>query len=118
FKKATNKTNLKHNNREQKKYDNDKIDVSREKENKYLIQEDIRDLYEREFGEALENYNAKQRRADRKIKSYYKHIESSKKTAVQQELVVQVGTGYDNQDYEFDDENWHKANEILEEYFN
>lgn len=118
FKKATNKTNLKHNNREQKKYDNDKIDVSREKENKYLMQEDIRDLYEREFGEALENYNAKQRRADRKIKSYYKHIEASKKTAVQQELVVQVGTGYDNQDYEFNDDNWHKANEILEEYFN
>lgn len=118
FKKATNKTNLKHNNRQQKKYDNDKIDISREKENKYLIQENIRDLYEREFGEALEVYNKKQRRSDRKIKNYYEHVKASKKTAVQQELVVQIGTGYNGQDYTFGDDNWHKVNEILEEYIN
>jgi len=52
--KSTTKTNIKHNNREQDEYENKLIDVSREKENKYLIQEDIKKIYEREFGEALE----------------------------------------------------------------
>src|SRR5690625_5559372 len=78
LKKSTTKTNIDHNNRtmsDKEKERNSHIDYERSDENKYLIQEDIRDLYEREFGEALENYNAKQRRADRKIKSYYKHID-------------------------------------------
>ena len=117
FKKATKKTNLKHNNRQQEEYDNKKIDKSRMKNNKYLVQDDIKKIYEREFGEALEKYNAKQKRKDRKIKNYFEHVKGSKKTAVQQELVVQVGTGYNGQDYEFGDEYWHKTNEILEEYF-
>lgn len=111
--KSTKKTNLKHNNREQKEYDNDKIDVSREKENKYLVQEDIREIYEREFGEALEKYNAKQKRKDRKIKDYYTHIQKGKKTSPQQEMILQVGEG---KDYEFGDDGWRIANEILEEY--
>lgn len=116
FKKATNKTNIKHNNRtmsEKEKERNPHIDHSRSHENKYLIQEDIRDIYEREFGEALENYNAKQKRADRKIKDYYKHIEASKKTSTQQEMIIQVG---DKDDFKNED-NRKLANEILEEWF-
>lgn len=117
LKKATNKTNLKHNNREQKEYDNKEIDVSRMKYNKYLVQENIRDLYEREFGEVLKKYNDKQRRKDRKIKSYYNHVLEGKKTSTQQEIVIQVGSGFHAEDYEFGDNNWNKVNEILEEYF-
>jgi hypothetical protein len=111
--KSTTKTNIKHNNREQDEYENKLIDVSREKENKYLIQEDIKKIYEREFGEALEKYNAKQKRKDRKIKDYYKHIQKGKKTSPQQEMIIQVGEG---KDYEFGDDGWRIANEILEEY--
>lgn len=116
LKKATNKTNIKHNNRtmsDAEKEKNKHIDDSRSDENKYLVQEDIKNLYEREFGEALERYNAKQTRSDRKINSYYKHIETSKKTATQQELIIQVG---DKDDFA-SKEDFALANEILEEWF-
>ena len=116
LKKSTTKTNIDHNNRtmsDKEKERNSHIDYERSDENKYLIQEDIRDLYEREFGEALENYNAKQRRADRKIKSYYKHIEASKKTSTQQEMIIQIG---DKDDFS-NNENREIVNTILEEWF-
>src|SRR5699024_1719116 len=73
------------------KHKNSHIDYERSKENKYLVQKDIRDVYKEEFGDALEKYNNKQTRNDRKIKDYYKHIEASKKTATQQEMIIQVG---------------------------
>src|SRR5699024_12175583 len=94
LKKSTTKTNIDHKNRtisDKEKERNSHIDYERSDENKYLIQEDIRDLYKREFGEALEIYNATQRRADRKIKDYYKHIEASKKTTTPQEMTIQIG---------------------------
>lgn len=92
---------------------NPHIDQSRSNENKYLVQEDLKELYEREFGGALEKYNAKQKRHDRKIKDYYKHVESSKKTSVQQEMIIQVG---DKDDFS-NPENRKVANEILEDWF-
>lgn len=98
---------------EKEKEQNTHIDDSRTDENKYLVQEDIKELYEREFGEALENYNAKQTRSDRKIKDYYKHIEASKKTSTQQEMIVQIG---DKDDFT-NENNRQLANEILEEWF-
>ena len=70
FKKATNKTNIKHNNRdftEKQKAQNSHIDFSKSDENKILVQKDLRELYEREFSEPLKNYNDKQKRNDRKI---------------------------------------------------
>lgn len=116
LKKATNKTNIKHNNRElsdKEKERNSHIDDSRSDENKYLVQENLRELYKREFGEALENYNAKQKRNDRKIDDYYKHIEKSKKTSLQQEMIIQVG---DKDDFSSREE-FASANAILEEWF-
>lgn len=116
LKKATNKTNIKHNNRtmsEKEKERNSHINYSRSNENKYLVQKDLRELYQEEFGEALEKYNAKQKRNDRKIDDYYKHIQASKKTALQQEMIIQVGDLNDfssREDYE-------KANEILLDWF-
>ncbi|MGH0533492.1 plasmid recombination protein [Bacillus paranthracis] len=115
LKKATNKTNIRHNNRtmsEKEKEQNSHIDYSRSDENKYLVQKDLKKLYREEFGEVLENYNSKQKRNDRKIDDYYKHIQSSKKTSLQQEMIIQVGDKDDfssKQDFE-------KANEILEEW--
>lgn len=115
--KATSKTNLNHNNREltdKQKEDNKHINYERSHENKYLVQDNIRDLYEREFGQALENYNAKQTRSDRKINDYFKHIQASKKTATQQEMIIQVG---DREDF-FNEENREIASDVLEEWFN
>ncbi len=93
---------------------NNHINYSRSDENKYLIQGDLKKLYEREFGESLEKYNEKQTRSDRKIDDYYKHIEASKKTSVQQEMIIQVG---DKEDFSSDDQR-EEANKILEEWFN
>ena len=39
-----------------------------------IIHQDIRDAYDEIFGEAVEEYNSKQKRADRKIKNYYEKI--------------------------------------------
>lgn len=116
LKKATNKTNINHNNREmteKQRERNDHIDYSRSDENRYLVQDDIKELYAREFGDALQKYNDKQTRSDRKIDDYYKHIEASKKTAVQQEMIIQVG---EKEDFRSKEER-ERANEILEEWF-
>lgn len=112
----TEKTNIDHNNRamsDKEKKRNSHIDYSRSDENKYLVQEDIKKIYEREFGEALEKYNAKQKRKDRKIKDYYKHVQKSKKTKPQQEMIIQVG---DKDDFS-SKEDFQRANEILLEWF-
>ncbi len=98
---------------EKEKERNSHIDYSKSDENKYLVQKDLKELYQEEFGEVLGNYNAKQKRNDRKIDDYYKHIQSSKKTSLQQEMIIQVGDLNDfisHADYE-------KANEILLEWF-
>lgn len=98
---------------EKEKERNSHIDYSKSDDNKYLVQKDLKELYQEEFGEVLENYNAKQKRNDRKIDDYYKHIQSGKKTALQQEMIIQVGdlnNFISNADYE-------KANEILLEWF-
>lgn len=116
LKKATNKTNIKHNNRvmnEKEQERNSHINQSRSHENKYLVQKDIKELYQEEFGEVLEKYNAKQKRNDRKIDDYYKHIQSSKKTSLQQEMIVQVG---DMKDFNYLAD-YEQANEILLEWF-
>jgi hypothetical protein len=116
LKKATNKTNIKHNNRtmsEKEKERNSHIDYSKSDDNKYLVQKDLKELYQEAFGEVLENYNAKQKRNDRKIDDYYKHIQSGKKTALQQEMIIQVG---DLNNF-ISDADYEKANEILLEWF-
>lgn len=113
----TGKTNIAHNNRtmsDKEKELNPHIDESRSSENKYLVEKDIKEVYKEEFGEALEKYNAKQKRNDRKIKDYYKYICASKKTKPQQEMIIQVG----NKDDFSSREDYEKANQILEEWFN
>lgn len=116
FKKSTTKTNLNHNNRsftEKQKDKNDHINYDRSDINKYLVQKDLKELYEIEFGPALEKYNQKQTRTDRKIDSYYNHIKDSKKTALQQEMIIQVG----DKDYYQNGGDWRIGNYILEEWF-
>ena len=101
--KSTTKTNIKHNNRELTKNEmrtNKHIDESRSNMNIIYKQKDLREVYDEQFSEALKNYNDKQRRKDRKIDDYFEHISNSKKTMVQQELIIQLGTKDDfkNQD--------------------
>lgn len=116
FKKSSTTTNLKHNNREfteKQKEKNSHIDFERTHENKSLAQKDLKELYEQEFAKPLEKYNDKQKRNDRKIDNYYQHIKDSKKTSLQQEMIIQVG---DKDDFKNEDD-FEKANEILEDWF-
>ena len=118
LKKDTTKTNIKHNNRkfnDKEKEQNSHIDFSRSGENVYLVERSLKELYKREFGQAQADYNAKQKRADRQIKNYYDQVKASKKTSLQQEMIVQVGG---NEDFKGNPENQKLANEVLEEWFN
>lgn len=70
-----------HNRREYEKYGKptpDNIDVSKSHENITLVDKDIKEAYREIFGEALDKYTAKQKRADRKIEDYCDHIKKSK----------------------------------------
>lgn len=71
--------NLAHNIRS---YGEDKmpsnIDVSRMQENVIIHHETLHAAYHRLFDEPVEEYNNKQKRADRKIKDYYQHVKNSK----------------------------------------
>jgi uncharacterized protein YukE len=92
------KSNMAHNNRENV-HGNPGIDQSRLDENIYFVQKDIREVYEDVFGEAVESYNAKQSRKDRKIEDYYDKIHNDSKTHEQRELVVAIGEGKDDEKY-------------------
>ena len=53
--------------------------------------EDIKAVYHEMFDEALEKYNAKQKRKDRMIPDYYEKIRMSKQEKPFHELIVQIG---------------------------
>lgn len=69
----------------------DNVDASRTKNNITLIQEDIKQVYHKLFDKALDEYNAKQKRKDRQIKSYYEKISRSKQEKLFYEVIVQIG---------------------------
>lgn len=50
-----------------------------------------RDAYNRLFGSSLEEYNNKQKRADRRIEDYYQHIKNDNKKHTCYEMIIQVG---------------------------
>lgn len=55
------------------------------------VDENLSDAYDRLFGEALAEYNAKQKRKDRKIKSYLQNVRENSKLRDVYECIVQVG---------------------------
>ncbi len=66
------KGSLTHNNR---RFSAKNVDDTRTKDNVIFAQQPISEAYEQLFGEAVERYNAKQKRADRKINtSYFEHV--------------------------------------------
>ncbi|MBJ8056176.1 plasmid recombination protein, partial [Bacillus cereus] len=91
-------SSLSHNNRENI-HGNPGIDSSRLDENIYFVQKDIRSVYKDVFQEAMDKYNEKQKRNDRKIQDYYDKIHKNEKTHEQRELVVAVGEGKDDPKY-------------------
>lgn len=54
------------------------VDKERSRDNVEFCHEDIKAVYHELFDEALERYNAKQKRSDRKIENYYEKIRQGK----------------------------------------
>lgn len=67
-------------------------------DNVVLADYDIKDVYHILFDEVVEDYNATQKRSDRKIKDYYSKINNDKKTNPFHEVIVQVGSMDDRLD--------------------
>ena len=78
-------------------------------------QENIKAVYRELFDDALERYNAKQTRADRKIQDYYEKIRSGKQEKPFHEIILQVGN---RDDMRADSEEGQLAATVLDEYMN
>lgn len=115
----TNMTSLKHNNRDLTEAEfnepaHQHIQRDLSDENIYIKQGNIKETYDELFGEALEKYNSKQKRADRRIEDYYHHVKKSKTLDLQREIVVSVGTKEDWEQMSFSDKK--QVAKKLEEY--
>ena len=82
------KGSLNHNNRT---FTAKNVDAERSKCNQVYVKESIKQVYHTLFDKALETYNAKQTRADRRIDNYYEKIRTSKQEKLFHELIVQIG---------------------------
>lgn len=117
-------TSIKHNNRSlEKDFDFDKkghvhIKQQYTSQNRVLKHESIRDAYKDLFGDAVDQYNRKQKRKDRKIKDFYQHIKKSAKQQTQFEFIAQVGNKSDFEGLDRLDPQgrWQMAADLLQEY--
>lgn len=67
------------------------VDKERSKYNMEFCHLDIKKVYHELFDDALERYNAKQKRSDRKIDNYYEKIRQSKQEKLFHEVILQIG---------------------------
>lgn len=67
------------------------VDKERSKYNVEFCHLDIKKVYHELFDEALERYNGKQKRSDRKIDDYYEKIRQSKQEKLFHEVILQIG---------------------------
>ncbi len=100
-----------HNSRE---FIAENVDRERTPNNIEYINEHIKEVYHEMFDEALERYNERQTRSDRKIDDYYEKIRMSKQEKPFHELIIQVGN---KDDMASDSYMGDVAKRILDEYF-
>ena len=105
------KGSVKHNTR---KFKAENVDGERSYLNIDYCNKNIKDVYHELFDEALQKYNAKQTRNDRKINDYYDKIANSKQEKPFHELILQIG---DRDNMSAESENGELAKQILDEYF-
>lgn len=111
------KGSIRHNNRD---FTASNVDGSRSSMNITYVKKTVEEAYDDIFGEALREYNAKQKRNDRKIDNYLEKIKTSKNNEkVFYETVVQIGkrddTGILDEDGNITDAAL-QAKEVLDEY--
>ena len=105
------KGSVNHNSR---KFKAENVNAERSHLNIDYCNDNIKNVYHELFDEALEKYNAKQTRNDRKIDDYYEKIRSSKQEKPFHELILQIG---DRETMNSESENGEVAKQILDEYF-
>jgi len=105
------KGSVNHNSR---KFRAENVDGERTHLNIDYCNENIKKVYHELFDEALQRYNAKQTRADRKIENYYEKIRNSKQEKPFHELILQIG---DKENMSAESENGELARRILDEYY-
>jgi hypothetical protein len=67
------------------------IDETLSENNVTVVDEPVRQAYEDIFGQAVEDYNASQKRSDRRISDYYDKIKQDKRKHPVYECIVQIG---------------------------
>ena len=105
------KGSVNHNSR---KFKAENVDADRSHLNIDYCNESIKKVYHELFDEALERYNAKQTRTDRKIANYYEKIRSSKQEKPFHELILQIG---DKENMSAESDNGQLAMQVLDEYY-
>ena len=100
-------------NHNSRKFHAKNTDPERSHLNVTYCQENIKAVYHELFDEALERYNAKQTRADRRIEDYYEKIRSGKQEKPFHEIILQVGN---RDDMSADSEEGQLAAAVLDEY--
>ena len=96
FRTSAKSTSISHNNRTvNDPLKNDKyhkhIDWDKTDQNIILVQRPIREIYDENFSDAVQKYNAKQKRADRQVKNYFEKVKKDKTLDLQREFIVQFG---------------------------
>ena len=89
------------------------VDKERSKYNVEFCHLDIKKVYHELFDDALERYNGKQKRSDRKIDDYYEKIRQSKQEKLFHEVILQIGN---KDDMNAKSEEGQLAKEILIEF--
>ena len=100
-------------NHNSRKFHAKNTDPERSHLNVTYCQENIKAVYHELFDEALERYNAKQTRADRRIENYYEKIRSGKQEKPFHEIILQVGN---KDDMSADRNEGRLAAVVLDEY--
>ena len=100
-------------NHNSRKFHAKNTDPERSHLNVTYCQENIKAVYHELFDEAMERYNAKQTRADRKIENYYEKIRSGKQEKPFHEIILQVGN---KDDMSADSDEGRLAAAVLDEY--
>ncbi len=89
------------------------VDKERSRDNVEFCHSDIKEVYHNLFDEALERYNAKQKRSDRKIDNYYEKIRRGKQEKLFYEVIFQIGN---KDDMNVQSNEGQLAKEILREF--
>ena len=102
--------NIPHTNRE---FIARNIDQTRTHQNVTYVRQDVEDAYQQLFGDAVKEYNEKQKRADRRIENYYQHIADGKREEAFYEAIVQFG---DSKTAPCGSKTGEEAQKMLDEY--